>query len=114
MSALIPQDLRVYRFHPDGLDPIAVYVEQFRPESSRMTVQCYAQAWTAYWGSHGSKGVESFVVGCHADYVADNLQYGTSGLMLKAREKHQREYLLRIVRAIQAEFAIHTKKGGAA
>lgn len=112
MSAFIPSDLRVYRFHPDGLDPIAVYVEQFGPASSRMTVQCYAQAWTAYWGSHGEKGLEAFVMSCHADYVVDGMTWGNGGLMLKSREKHHREYLLRIVRAIQAEFAKST--GGSA
>lgn len=114
MSALIPMELRVYRFHPVGIDPVAVYVEQFGQNSSRMTVQCYAQAWTAYWGSHGGNGLESFVVGCHPEYVADNLTWGNNGLMLKRHEKFNRDYLLRIVRAIQAEFSAIKAKGGAA
>lgn len=97
--------LRVHRFHPEHLDPVTVYVEEFRPGASRITVQCYAQAWTAYWGSHGQKSVERFVFFCHPEYVADNLQWGTNGLMLKRYEKLQREYLLRIVRAMQAHFA---------
>lgn len=97
--------LRVHRFHPERLDPVTVYVEEIRPGASRITVQCYAQAWTAYWGSHGQESVERFVCDSHAEYVADNLQWGTNGLMNKAKTKLQREYLLRIVRAMQAHFA---------
>ena len=97
--------LRVHRFHPERLDPVTVYVEEIRPGASRITVRCFARAWTAYWGAHGNESVERFVRSCNADYVADNLQWGTNGLMLKRYEKLQREYLLRIVRAMQAHFA---------
>jgi len=104
MAALIPNALRIYRFHPENLDPIAVYIEEFSPTSSRMTVQCYAQAWTAYWGAHGERGVENFVITCSAEYVADNLTWGNNGLFTKAMEKRQATYLRRIVQAIQSEF----------
>lgn len=112
MRAFKPKSLRIYRFHPERLDPIAVYVEQFAPESSRMTVQCYARAWTAYWGSHGSKGLESFIVSCHPSYVADSLTWGTNGFITKRMEKRNRDYLVQIVQAIQAEFS--KLSGGAA
>ena len=104
MAAFIPNALRVYRFHPENLDPIAVYIEEFSPTSSRMTVQCYAQAWTAYWGSHGERGVEAFVIGCNAEYLADNLTWGNNGRLTKKYEKHGLTYLRRIAKAIQAEF----------
>jgi len=114
MAAFIPQDLRIYRFHPDGLDPIAVYVEQFGPEASRITVQCYAQAWTAYWGSHGEAGVEAFVAASNADYIADNLLWGRDeSAMLKQYRKSHRDYVIRIARAIQAEFADQARPGRA-
>lgn len=81
-----------------------VYVEQYRPGASRITVQCYAQAWTAYWGSHGKCPVEQFFASCDADYVIDNLVWGNNGLMLKSREKSNREYLKRIVKSLQEHF----------
>lgn len=110
MAAFIPQDLRIYRFHPDGLDPIAVYVEQFGPTASRITVQCYAQAWTAYWGSHGEAGVEAFIASCSADYIADNLLWGRSeSTMLKQFRKSHRDYVVRIAAAIRSEFAERAK-----
>jgi hypothetical protein len=69
-----------------------------------MTVQCYAQAWTAYWGSHGHDPIEEFVLTCNAEYIADGLKWGNSGLILKRREKDNFAYLVRIVRAIQEHF----------
>jgi hypothetical protein len=99
-----PQDLRIYRLHPEGLDPITVYVEQFRPGASRMTVQCYAQAWTVYWGSHGDCPLEEFVCSSSAEHIADGLTWGNGGLILKRREKDHHAYVVRIARAIKAKF----------
>lgn len=100
-----PINFRVHRFRPERLDPICVYVEEYKPGSSRMTVQCYARAWTAYWGSHGSdSSVEQFVARSNPEYVADNLSWGTNGLMNKFQQKHDYAYLVRLVQAIQAHF----------
>ena len=105
-------EFRVHRFHPKGLDPVTVYVEQYGPASSRITVQCYARAWTAYWGSHGARGVEAFVTNCGAEYIADNLVWGTNGLFTKHAEKLDRAYLLRIAQALKDHFS--SLKGGEA
>lgn len=105
MSAIEPQDFRIYRFHPDRLDPVTVYIKQYSDTASRVIVQCYAQAWTAYWGAHGSDGVERFMLSCGNDYIADNLLWGTNGLLLKRHEAAQREYLIRIIEAIKAHFS---------
>jgi hypothetical protein len=97
--------LRTYRLEAIGLDPITVYVEQFRPGAGRMTVQCYARAWTGFWGSHGAEApLEAFVASCDAEYIADGLVWGTNSLILKRREKDEHAYVTRIVRAIQAHF----------
>ena len=96
-----PIDTRIYHFHPDRLDPVTVYVEQYGETSSRIVVQCYARAWTAYWGGHGNKPVEQFVCECYPEYVADNLTWGLNGIIVKRREKHEYAYLMRIVQAIQ-------------
>ena len=97
--------LRVYRFQKIGLDPITVYVEQFAPGVGRMTVQCYARAWTSFWGSHGKEApLELFVVACDAEYIADGLKWGLNGSILKRTEKSNDTYLVRIVEAIQGHF----------
>ena len=38
--------LRVHRFHPEELDPITVYVEEYGQGRARIVVQCYSQAWS--------------------------------------------------------------------
>lgn len=97
--------LRTYRLEVIGLDPITVYVEQFRPGAGRMTVQCYARAWTGFWGSHGPEApLESFVASSDSEYIADGLIWGTRGLILRKNEKTDEVYVQRIVRAIQAHF----------
>ena len=100
-----PTATRVHRFHPIDLDPVTVYVEEYAPGASRVTIRCYAQAWTAYWGSHGAQQtVEQFMCDCDAPYVVDNLLWGMGGQLLKTAEKRQRDYLSRIVHAIQKHF----------
>jgi hypothetical protein len=97
--------LRTYRIEAIGLDPITVYIEQFRPGAGRMTVQCYARAWTSFWGSHGAEApLETFITACDAEYIADGLTWGLNGLILKRRETDNHAYLVRIVRAIQESF----------
>ncbi|MFZ6773070.1 hypothetical protein ACO0LB_10190 [Undibacterium sp. SXout7W] len=101
---ITPTELRTYRFHPQGLDPVTVYVEQYTAKASRIIVQCYAQAWTAYWGNYGGGSVEEFICNCHPEYIASNLNWGLNGLMLKRVEKHQYAYLLRIAAAVKEHF----------
>lgn len=101
----LPTASRVHRFKPDGLDPITVYVEEYGPNRARIVVQCYAQAWTAYWGAHGCKSVEAFVAGCNANYITDNLTWGNNCLYLKRSEKLQLQYVERIAAALIAHFA---------
>lgn len=96
---------RTHRIEPEKLDPIIVYVEEIRPGASRITVQCYARAWTAYWGAHGDETVEQFIRSCTPDYVADNLAWGISGTLPKRVKKSEHDYLVRIVQAIQHHFS---------
>ena len=98
------QALRVYRFHPSKLDPVTVFVEQYSKNASRVTVQCYSRAWTAYWGNHGSDKVEDFICGSGHEYVANNLTWGLNGLFLKSVTKREFAYLCRIVIAMQEHF----------
>ena len=99
-----PINTRVYRFVPKGLDQVTVYVEEYKPGSSRIIVQCFARAWTAYWGSHGSKPVEEFILSCSPEYVADGLTWGTNGLIKRKQEAHDYAYLLKIVTAMCQHF----------
>jgi hypothetical protein len=101
---MLPIATRIHRFQVPGLDPITVYVEEYAPGRSMITVQCYSQAWTTFWGSHGDGPVEDFITHVHADYVVMNLKQGQNGLMVKKQERYQIQYLMRIVKAMQDHF----------
>jgi hypothetical protein len=107
-------NFRVHRFHPDRLDPVTVYVEEYAPGSSRITVQCYGRAWTAYWGNHGNCSVEHFMLLCNPEYTANSLTHGLNGSILKRCEKHDFAYLVRIVEAIQSHFQMLNERDAAA
>jgi hypothetical protein len=109
-----PVKQRTYRFHPENLDPVTVYVEEHGPCSSRVTVQCWARAWTAYWGGHGDGPVEQFMLNCNPEYIADNLTWGLNGTLLRSAQKNDYAYVVRIATAIKEHFSEVTIKTGAA
>lgn len=83
-----------------NLDAITVITEAWRPGAGRITLVCYGRAWTGSWGAMGDNTVLEFVAAANADYVADNMEWGQPILMKQYRAR-EREYLLRIIRAVQ-------------
>ena len=58
--------------------------------------------WTAFWGAHGKEApLETFVISCNANYIANGLTWGLEGRLLKRVEESDFAYLVRIVEAIQ-------------
>ncbi|TGV07697.1 hypothetical protein E4695_08660 [Alcaligenaceae bacterium 429] len=107
MTVAVPIDVRVYRFKPDNLDPVTVYVEQYAETASRIIIHCWDKAWAAFWGSHDDKGLEHFILNAHADYLLGYLLQGWEHRLLKQYVKHESIYLRRIIEAVKAEFAKH-------
>lgn len=95
--------IRTYRIESNGnIDPITVFVDPVRPGSSRITIQCYATAYTAYWGAHGADTtVEQFFASCNDEYIVDNLLWGWGGRVKAKQEKFVRAHLTKIVQAIK-------------
>ncbi|WP_448176603.1 hypothetical protein [Pseudomonas putida] len=70
------------------LDPVTVFIEDHgvRAKSGdhetcagNLTVSCYGQSWTCYWGSMGPNTVAEFVTSCDPSYVLNCLSRGLSG-----------------------------------
>lgn len=74
----------------DKLDPIIVYFEDENPGQGRMTIACYGDAWSAWWGSMGDRTVREFVAGTDPGYL--------SGAMcqLRAANSMHRDYAWRV------------------
>lgn len=60
----------------DHLDPITIILEDLGPRTGRLTISCYGEAWTAYWGGMGERPLIDFLLSCNVDYVSDKLFTG--------------------------------------
>jgi hypothetical protein len=80
----------------ERLDPITVFLEDMGNGRGRMTVCCYAEAWTAYWGAMGTT-LREFIASADAEYVAGNMVSGLASV-----SKSKRDYVTRIAGAVIA------------
>ena len=83
-----------------NLDPVRVYLENYRPGTGRITISCYDRAWVGYWGSMSGMTVEQFFIDCDPGYLMGNLLSGLHGLR-KDESKREAAYLKRIIVAVQ-------------
>lgn len=60
------------------LDPITVFLEDFEPRRGGITIKCYDQSWTAYWGGMGDNLVAEFFNSVSVDYISGCLSRGLS------------------------------------
>lgn len=73
----------------ERLDPVTVFLEDFGRRDSpteknpayqtaqgKITISCYGQSWTAYWGGMGPRTVAEFVAQAGWDYVLNCLDRG--------------------------------------
>jgi hypothetical protein len=89
-------------YDADGLDPITVLLQDFGGGNGRVIVECYCQAWAAWWGAMGPVSLRAFLLGCDPGYIV-------SRMGAKVREE---KYLTRIVKAMQAALRTETPSQG--
>jgi hypothetical protein len=82
----------------DGLDPVTALFQDFGPGQGRVIVECYGDAWSAYFGAMGDHDIQGFVRTAGADYLANKL---CNTAPVKQRKRDE-AYLLRIVKAVKA------------
>lgn len=75
-----------------ALDPITVFLNDNGDKSGMITIVCYGQAWSAYFGSMGC-GLNEFLRSVSTDYLAGKME-------LPKSKKHEIAYLHRIVDAV--------------
>lgn len=56
-----------------GLDPVTVFLEDFGPGQGKLTVECFGDAWSQYWGSMGAGDLISFLASANVEYIAMKL-----------------------------------------
>jgi hypothetical protein len=56
------------------LDPIHVILEDFDPGKGKITITCFDECWTNYWGAMGAgRTIQSFFITCDEHYLAGKL-----------------------------------------
>jgi len=77
------------------LDAVAVIIEDLSEGAGRITITCFGQAWTAYFGAMGGKHISEFFCSCDEDYLVDALSF-------RGEDREcQPTYLYRIIAAVQ-------------
>lgn len=61
----------------ENLDPVAVIVEDQGPGVGKITITCFNECWTYFWGSMGEQHtLASFFAKCNTPYLAGKLKCG--------------------------------------
>jgi hypothetical protein len=103
-DAIKVEVLRIPR--SENLDPITVYFEDHAPGAGRVTVACYGDAWTAWWGSMGNCTVREFIAG-----VVDTGYLSGALLQLRGASASHRNYTKRIAAAVIEYIAQAERQG---
>jgi len=85
----------------ENLDPITVFFIPNGEGAGRIIIQCYGQAWTAYWGNTGCT-LKQFISEANYDYIAEKLDHPSTD--------EGWYYLCRIVKAIQEALKLEIKE----
>jgi len=52
-----------------NLDPVNVFVEEYSANSGKITMECFGDAWSYYWGSIGERSIMEFFCACDNHYL---------------------------------------------
>jgi hypothetical protein len=78
------------------LDPIDVFLEDLGPGRGRITMQCYGDAWTAYFGAMGNSTIHVFIALASTDYLSSKFLGGNH-----KRTKAHETYLMKIIDTVK-------------
>lgn len=55
------------------LDSIALYLEDYKIGQGKITITCFNESWSYYWGSMGDRTLAEFIVDCDNHYLSQKL-----------------------------------------
>lgn len=79
------------------LDPIDVFWADYGPGRGSVTITCYGNAWTCYFGAIGGNTIREFFAECEVNYLTDKL--GISDVL--KRGKREQKYLRQVIDAVR-------------
>ncbi len=85
----------------DSLDPIEILISEYGEGSADVTIKCYGESWTSYWGSMGGNVKEFFtrtnvgyLVNCFERGIRADSDVKDTSAMQETFRKKMREYIL--------------------
>lgn len=73
-----------------ALDPVDVFLEDHGPKQGSVTIKCYGESWTTYWGGMWEGlTVAQFFCAASESYVVDRLWPAGKQHMVLARKAQQ-------------------------
>jgi hypothetical protein len=78
------------------MDTITVFLEDLAERQGKITISCYKDSWTAYWGGIGKRTIAEFFLMCGEDYIASNLAPGIPATVIDVENMadHARRHIL--------------------
>ncbi|HHQ6593912.1 TPA: hypothetical protein ACSTLU_000116 [Serratia fonticola] len=95
---------RLYIDGAQALDPVTVLIEDILPGAGRITIICWGEVWTSFWGGMSGRSVGEFFLGENSEYLAKNL-WGS-----QKHTKAKAVYLLRIIEAVKSGLAVEAAR----
>jgi hypothetical protein len=82
------------------IDPITVLIQNVAPGQGHLTVTCYGEAWTCWWGSMGDGlTVEQFIARTSIGYITGCLVRGSRAS--RTEKTRMERYLCDIIEALK-------------
>ncbi len=85
----------------DSLDPIEILISEYGEGAADVTIKCYGESWTSYWGSMGGNVKEfftrtnvSYLVNCFERGIRADSDVKDTSAMQETFRKKMREYIL--------------------
>jgi len=88
-----------------NLDPVTIDFIDHAPGQGEITIKCWGQAWTMFWGAMGKEGIVDFILTADDDYLfkklknfpeecsrAEMREYTRDEAMLEAQDRKHDEY----------------------
>lgn len=73
MKVTVSQVTKINIEGAKALDPIDVFLEDFGHGKGSVTLKCYGQSWSGYWGATGCETVAEFFCSCDEHYLAGKM-----------------------------------------
>lgn len=77
----------------DGLDNLTVFIENFGVDRGQITIVCFGEAWSNYWGAMGEDDIEQFFIRASEDYLVKKLSSGIKSVVTSEDEDDLEQHL---------------------